>query len=202
MPQNENSIVIIFPSTVYVNFTAEMPKLFAVTGSGGVVEFFRYMDGKTPRIKFNLPISDTYSCNVPFAIVKIIPVEIPPLPSLPPPERDRYKGDPQFVYDPSWTVSPASNFTEEGLIIHGPEWMKLIPPIRLFIDLHEVGHFFYKTEEYCDLYAFVNFMRMGYNKSTAYYALSKVLKASPGQVARLKTIFSTITKTDGEFSPE
>lgn len=147
-------------------------------------------------------MSDTYTCNVPFAIVKIVPVEIPALPSLPPPERDRYKGEPTIVYDPNWLVSPASNFTDDNLIVHGPAWMAYIPPIRLFIDLHEVGHFFYKTEEYCDEYAFVNFMRMGYNRSTAYYALAKVLKRSPQAVGRIKTIFQTIQKTTGEFSPE
>lgn len=198
----ESSIHITSPSTVYISFPEEMPKLFVVTGSSGIVEYFRYLDGKTPRMKFNLPESDNYTTNVPVSVVKIVPVEIPPLPSLPPPERDRYRGEPRIVYEPTWTISPASNFTEENLIVHGPGWKKLIPPIRLFIDLHEVGHFFYKTEEYCDLYAFVNFMRMGFNRSTAYYALDKVLKRSPQAMNRIKTIFQTIAKSTGEFSPE
>lgn len=201
MPQG-NNISIVFPSTVYIRFTNEMPKLFVVSFVDGQVEYFRHTDGKTPMIKFNLPNQGQYQCNVPFSIVKIVPVEIPQLPSLPPAERDRYKGDPTIVYDPSWTVSPASNFTDQNIIVHGPEWMKQIPPIRLFIDLHEVGHFFYKTEEYCDMFAFVNFMRMGYNRSTAYYALSNVLKSSPQNVSRIKSIFKGIQKSTGEFSPE
>ena len=198
----ENSIVILSPSTVYISFTEEMPKLFLVCGSSGETEYFRYLDGKTPRMKFNLVVPDTYSCSAPFEIVKIVPVEIPPMPSLPPPERNRYKGEPDIIYDPDWTESPASCFTDENVIIHGPAWAELIPPIRLFIDLHEVGHFFYKTEEYCDLFAFVNFMRMGYNRSTAYYSLSKVLRVSDQSIERIKSISKTIQKATGEFSAE
>lgn len=197
------NITVSSPQTIYVSFPAEMPKCFVVTGSNGIVEYFRYMDGKTPRMKFNLPVSDIYTTNVPVVVVKQVPVEIPAnLPNLPPPERDRYNGEPVIVYDANWTTSPASNFTEENVIVHGPGWKALIPPVRLFIDLHEVGHFFYMQEEYCDLYAFVNFLRMGYNKSTAYYALSKVLRRSPQMMDRVRTLFQTIVKTDGEFSPE
>lgn len=202
MPQNINKLSVSSPSTVYISFTGEMPKLFLVYSGKGVVEYFRYLDGKTPRMKFNLVSTDDYTCNVPCEIIKIVPVEIPDLPRLPPAERDRLKGEPDVVYDPSWTVSPASNFTNENTIVCGPAWAALIPPVRLFILLHEQGHFFYMTEEYCDLFAFVSFMRMGYNKSTAYYTLSKVLRKSPQTVARIKTLLQTIQTADGPFQPE
>lgn len=200
--QTENSIVVIVPSTVYISFPSEMPKLFVVYSSDGIAEYFRYMDGKTPRIKFNLPVEDTYTCNVPFDIVKIVTVEIPALPQLPPPERDRYKGEPDIIYDENWTESVASCFTDENIIVHGPAWAALIPPIRIFIDLHEVGHMFYVTEEFCDLFAYVNFMRMGYNRSTAFFSLSKVLKQSEQSVNRIRSITDVIKKTTGEFSSE
>lgn len=179
-----------------------MPHLLVVWGSNGVSEYFRHLDGKTPRIKFNLPVSDQYTCNVPFDIVKIVSVEIPPLPSLPKANRDRLKGEPTIIYDENWNESTASNFTNDGIIVHGPNWKKLIPPIRLFIDLHEIGHFFYQEEENCDLYAFVNFMRLGYNRSTAYYALTSVLGRNPEALKRIKTIFQTIQKSTGSFSPQ
>ena len=179
-----------------------MPHLFTVCMSSGVVEYFRHMDGKTPRMKFNLVRPDTYTTSVPVNVLKIVPVEIPKLPELPQPERDRYAGEPKTIYDPSWTMSPASIFTDENLIVHGPQWKEQIPPIRLFIDLHEIGHCFYRTEEYCDLYAFVNFMRMGYNRSTAYYALAKVLRVSAQNISRLRNITSNIQTTTGAFSPE
>lgn len=202
MPQNTSKLSITSPSTVYISFTGEMPKLFLVYSGNGVVEYFRYLDGRTPRMKFNLVETDDYTCNVPCDIIKIVPVEIPKLPILPPAERDRYKGDPEIILDANWTVSPASNFTQDNVIVCGPAWMALIPPVRLFILLHEGGHFFYATEEYCDLFAFVSFMRMGYNKSTAFYTLSKVLRKSPQTIDRIKTLLQTIQTTDGPFSPE
>lgn len=194
-------IQISRPSTVYVAFTETLPHLFEVYMSNGIVEYFRHLDGMTPRIKFNLVIPDTYATNVPVQVIKIVAAEIPNLPTLPPAERDRYVGDPEMIYDPNWTESPASNFTDDNIIVHGPGWKAQIPPIRLFIDLHEYGHFFYVTEEYCDLYALVNFLRMGYNRSTAFYALSKVLRTSPRNIARMKFIFDNIEKSTGAFSP-
>lgn len=206
MQANENNITIAFPSTVYIRFTGEMPKLFVITDSSGEVEYFRYMDGKTPRIKFNLPIPGVYYPSVPFEISKVVNVEIPPLPVLPPASRNRYHGKwPDVVYDPSWTISPASIMTDQNLIIHGPLWQAQIPAVGLFIDLHECGHLFYAEEENCDLYAFVNFMLMGYNRSTAYYALDKVLKSTPQNIERIKTMFSTVqkytSKIAGDFDP-
>jgi hypothetical protein len=195
-------IDITGPSTVYIKFADTMPHTFLVYMSNGVVEYFRHMDGKTPRMKFNLVRPDTYTTSVPVEVLKIVGVEIPKLPELPAPERDRYKGEPDTLYDPNWTVSPASIFTDENLIIHGPLWKAQIPPIRFFIDLHEMGHCWYVTEQYCDLYAFVNFLRMGYNRSTAFYALSKVLRSSPANIERLKNILSNIQNTSGAFSPE
>lgn len=199
--QENTNIVAPGACTVYIVFTSVMPKYFCISGKTGV-EYFRYLDGKTPRIKFNIPVPDTYTANVPVSVVKVTDIIVPDLPTLPPAERDRMQGEPEIIYDPTWTVSPASNFTEENVIIHGPAWKALIPPIRLFIDLHEIGHFFYRTEEYCDLYAYVNFMRMGYNRSTAFYSLSNVLRRNEQSMNRLKSIFSTIEKTTGEFSPE
>src|SRR5882757_11215038 len=135
----KNSITIKEPSTVYVSFPETMPKLFVLTSQNGIPEYFRYTDGKTPRIKFNVPIEGAYTTNVPIDVVKMESIEIPTnLPVLPDPQRDRLKGDPTIVYDETWTGSPASNFTQDGLIIHGPAWKSLIPPMRLFIDLHEV----------------------------------------------------------------
>lgn len=200
----ENKISVTEPSTVYISFGANMPKLFAISNiNTGVGEYFRYTDGKTPRIKFNVPIPGDYATNVPVTITKIVSIEIPTnLPVLPTAQRDRLKGDPTVIYDPGWTTSPASNFTQENLIVHGPVWKGLIPPMRLFIDLHEVGHFFYLDEDKCDLYALVNFLRMGYNKSTAYYALSNILRRTPQAVDRMKKLFTAISKADGPFQPE
>lgn len=197
------SIVINSASTVYVKFTGTLPNRFVVTDSYGEVEYFRHLDGRTPRIKFNLPDPGRYVGNTDLDIVKIVPIEIPDdLPVLPPAERDRWTLNPVIIYDENWTESPASNFTLDGVIMHGPAYAAMIRPIRIFIDLHEKGHYFYCTEEYCDLYAFVNFIRMGYNRSTAYYALSKVLHRTSQGIARMNAMMRSIIQTTGDFSPE
>lgn len=197
------SIKISDPSTVYIKFTGTLPAIFVLTDDYDNVEYFRYLDGHTPRIKFNVPESGNYLGNTDFEIVKIVPIEIPGiLPTLPPAERDRWTANPVIIYDENWTESPASNFTFDGVIMHGPAYAAMIKPIRIFIDLHEKGHYFYCTEEYCDLYALVNFLRMGYNRSTAYYALSKVLNRTSQGIARIDFLMKNIIQTTGEFSPQ
>lgn len=52
---------------------------------------------------------------------------------------------------------------------------------RLFILFHEIGHYRYKTEHYCDLYAAAQMLKLGYN---------------PSQIARLP--FSTLNNQTDE----
>lgn len=191
-----------YPCTVYIHFSDALPNLFVLTNGRDEVEFFRRLDGHTPRIKFNMPDAGRFTGNTDFRVEKISPIEIPPfLPTLPPPERDRWIDNPEFIYDPEHTISPASNYTMDGVIVHGPAFMDFPRPIRVFIDLHELGHFFYCTEEYCDLYAFVNFLRMGYNRSTAYYALSDVLHRSSQGIDRVNKMMKSILDATGNFKP-
>ena len=71
--------------------------------------------------------------------------------------------------------TPARNFTGKGLIEVGEKFYKYPYAVRVFILLHELGHFYYKDESLCDLFAAKNFINWGYNNSTAFYALSQVL---------------------------
>lgn len=191
------SINIDFPSTVYIQFTGVMPKLFVLRDGSGDVHYFRYLNGSIPRIKFNMPIAGMYTTDNEIQVVKIVPIEIPDnLPTLPPAERDRLKPV-TFVFNPNLKFTASIN-THTGIIEHGPKYMGLIKPVQIFIDEHEKGHMFYKTEEKCDLFALVNFIRMGYNESTAYYALSSVIKKSPEQMKRVKDMFNNLDKS---FSP-
>lgn len=200
MPQR---IVINSPSSVYVRFSAEMPKLFVILDSSGDVHYFRYMDGATPRIKFRMPVIGVYSSETPVDIVKIVPIEIPKSvlsPTLPPAERDRWKPV-TFRYNPDLGTVARIN-TGTGLIEHGPRYKSLIKPIQVFIDEHEKAHMFYLSEEKCDLMALINFVRMGYNESTAYYALSMVLKKSPEQMDRAKEMYKNISSgMQNNFNP-
>jgi hypothetical protein len=174
-----------------------MPNLFLLNHSDGEGYYFRYLDGKTPRIKFNVPDRGSYIANAPFEVVKICPIEIPDhFPMLPPADRDRWK-DVKEVFNPdmdSQTTTPIRIYTESGVIEYGKRFLDYIKPIQEFLKFHEKGHLFYTNEEYCDMYALINFIRLGYNQSTAYYALSHILSRSPENIKRMKTLFNNIQK--------
>lgn len=184
------------PSTVYIYFRKGTPKMFNLYDSNGKLYYFRYTDGKVPRIKFNIPDSGVYNGDIDFEITKIVPIEVPEkLPKLPPAERDRLRNE-VIKFNPDLTNTPVRIFTEKkpALIETSKEFYQYPNPIKLFLLLHEKGHQFYKTEEYCDLYSLVNFIRMGYNPSQGYYSLIKILKRSKPNVDRIKNMMKSITQ--------
>jgi len=182
------------PCTLYIKFLEQIPKVFTFGNpETGEVFFFRHLYSNIPRIKFNVPIPGNYEANVPFEIVKETPIEIPllGLPVLPAATRKRWTNSIDVQFNPTLGTL-ARNFTEIGLIEVGPRYNQLIQPIKRFILLHEMGHFFYDSEFDCDLYALVNFIREGYNVSTAYYSLEHYLMRSSQQIDRVKSLFSKI----------
>jgi hypothetical protein len=183
------------PCSVYIKFTYTTPQRFALTNEYGKVYYFRILNGKYPRIKFNILHPGTYTGNVPFEVTKIGSVEYPEtLPALPEPDRNRFK---PFKIVDNFTLngSPARIFTGEGIIERGRSFYDLPEPIRVFILLHEVGHFHYSKEEDADLFALVHYLKMGYNRSMAFYALSQVLKKSDRNLNRLRELLRNIQKT-------
>lgn len=194
-------MIIPNPSTLYIRFLNEIPKVFQFGTTSGELVYFRNVYGTIPRIKFNVPIPGDYVGNVPFDIVRIAPIEIPvlSLPVLPPANRDRWPENLQFVYNPNLDTV-ARNWTNDGIVELGPRFYKLTKAQQEFIKLHEQGHFLYSGEEDCDLFALVNFVRMGYNLSTAYYTLQNDLSKSTQQVQRLKSMFDNISHIQ-KFNP-
>lgn len=189
------------PCSVYIVFTEYPPKLFELFDNEGRLYYFRYLDGRTSRIKFNIPDKGFYTSDVPFRVDKIKNIEIPEkLPVLPEAERDRLKPV-EVVYNPELENTPARIFTDTGVIEVGRRFDGLPQPIKLFLLLHEQGHLFYKSEEKCDLFALVNFLRMGYNRSTGYYALAQILRRSRQNIDRVKNIFDNIEQYTGAFDP-
>lgn len=208
------------PSTVYIAFDT-VPNVFKLFHEKYGLYHFRHLEGKYPRIKFNLPHVGNYYSKTPFKVLKVVPIEIPDrLPELPPYERNDIK-DFSIVNNFDLSGSPARMFRKEGIIELGQNFYRMPKPIRMFILLHEVGHFFYgltdadyqkaekmgdlagrnylnekraRSEEKCDLFALVNYAQFGYNLSMAFYALSKLLSKSPANVNRLKSLFNNIKK--------
>lgn len=186
------------PSTVYIQFCDFMPRTFSLISITANEEYYcRYLDGKTPRIKFNVPDPGIYSILVPVKIVKIVPIEIPDkMPVLPPANRDRWQPIKEW-YNPEMdklTTTPIRIYSNEGIIEYGDRFKSMVTPIRKFLMLHEYGHMFYVEEENCDLYALVNFINQGYNQSTAYTALSGILGRSNSKVDRLRSLLNNIQK--------
>lgn len=211
------------PSTIYLSFPNGVPNTFKVYSDQHGLYFFRQLKGLTPRIKFNVCHAGNYKFNVPVKIEKVANIEIPSdLPGLPPYERQDIK-DFVIVDNPNIpNGSPARVFVKEGRIERGRTFYNLIKPVRVFVLLHEIGHFFYgitqadidkansmgaaEGEKYlrekrndsemkCDLFALIQFLRFGYNRSTAFYSLATVLNKSPDNVRRIKELLNNIQKT-------
>jgi len=179
-----------------VRFTEYMPHRFLLNSiSDNECYYFRYLDGNTPRIKFNVPDPGCYEPDAPIEVVKAVDIEIPTnYPVLPPANRDRLKPV-SYYYNPEMdkeTMTPIRIYTEPGVIEYGDKFLSYISPIQKFLTLHEYGHFFYIEEENCDLYALVNFCRSGYNQSTALYALSHILGRSKENIERIRSLFNNI----------
>lgn len=197
-------IKIDSPSTLFVQFVGALPKYFCLCDAKNQPYYFRWMDGRTPRIKFNMPDSGVYTPNHEITVYKQTPIQTPDrYPTLPPCERNRWK-ESNFSVNPNLKGTPAQIFTEIGEIVVSPQFFTYPPPVRFFLLLHEEGHYLYKTEEYCDLYALVQFLRRGYNESTAYYTLDKILSRTPANLDRLKYLFTQISATsanNSQFTP-
>ena len=182
------------PGCFYIEFTNNNNRYFELRDATGSIAHFRYVSG-IPRIKFNMIHTGVYFSNLPFKLLKLGPVEIPTrLPELPPAQRDRWK-ETVFAYNPELSGTPVRIFTETGLVEYGSAFLTYPPPIRMFLLLHEVGHYFYLDESACDLWAMVNYLRMGYNRSMAYYALSHVLSRSNDNIQRIRNMFNNIQFT-------
>lgn len=181
------------PETIFVKFNSPYPKKFEVYRDNELY-FERFLDGNTSNIKFNIPNNGNYYFNVPVKEIKRTNIIIPNLGiSLPPYERNRIK-DFTIVTNRSLKGSPLRIFTNEGIIERGERFFNYPKPMRVFLMLHEVSHFYYKTEKYCDLMALVMFVDMGYNISTAMYCLTNILSQHPTNDERIMYIYNNLKK--------
>jgi hypothetical protein len=192
------------PCTVFVRFVHELPLKFVLINEQGKVYYFRYLDGKTPRIKFNILDAGYYDSNVPFEVVKKTEIEKPfNLPSLPTPDRERRK---DFLVTENFSLvnTPARIFTQgyDGksapVIELSSKFSDYPKAIQDFIFFHEQGHLMYSKEEDADVYALVKCLQKGHNRSMCFYALSHILKKSPANMERLKSLLNNIQKTQTE----
>lgn len=84
-------------------------------------------------------------------------------------------------------------YSKKPIIAFNPKIMRsLDQPTRVFVGLHEAAHYFTTNEEKADKWATIQFLNLGYNLSSAEYALINALKRSPGNVKRMMEQFKTL----------
>lgn len=113
--------------------------------------------------EFNLP-EGVYTVEAGKISKRVNPVEFNKLP-LPKPER--YKRDNPEHFEIVFTDNPNKctvDWTSKQ-IIYDNQFKQSELPIITFIYFHEIGHRFYKTEQYCDNYAYNRMLDAGYNPS-------------------------------------
>ncbi len=184
------------PSTLFIKFF-EPTDYFDLRDSRGRLYYYRYLPNGTKEIKVNVPDKGLYyfnnDCQIEEKSLQIVDGIY--LVKLPKQERHREK-EVAVKYDHNQTDSPAIIYTDLGLIVTGTKFLELPIPMRIFVLLHEKGHLKYATEKYCDLYAFVEFVKMGYNPSTAIYCLTDILKQKPGKDERINFLFQTMVDAE------
>lgn len=138
-------------------------KIFDVNGN----LFYIFKKNKdNEKTKFNLPAGVFYTENNLIKLPKKIKykkIELPKpqvLKKMP----EKFK----IIY--SANPNKCTVFIDKGLIVFDNFFKTVFPFVRYFILLHELGHYFYKTEKFCDLFAAKNMLERGYNPSQIYFA--------------------------------
>jgi len=143
-------------------------------------------------LRFNLPLG-IYRYNGSF-IKLSSPIPINSV-SLPPRERNIANGK---IYKIIFGDNPhkCTIFYEPGIILFDSQFLNAPLYIKYGIYFHELGHHFYKTEKYADLYAAKKMLEYGFNPSqvgrVSLEALSK-----PESMERKVTMINELTKNKG-----
>lgn len=168
---------------------------FTITDEKGRIYFYRLLPNGCKNFKVNIPDPGVYNFSVD-AVIKEKPlIVIPEVFKIRLPKRERNRDKNYFIeHDPNQIESPAIIYTDIGRIVTGKKFKELPIPMRIFVLLHEIGHFRYSTEKFCDLYAAIEFIKLGYNPSTAIYCLTDVLRNSAGKNERINYVFNLFLK--------
>jgi hypothetical protein len=109
------------------------------------------------------------------------------LPQLPPKERNKKVPNTlQIVYGNN--PHKASIYFDLNKIFIDNSIKNLSKPQKRHIILHEIAHYYYKTEQYCDLWAAREMLKAGYNPSQVFFSVYGTLSNSPDSVNRKEFI--------------
>lgn len=139
--------------------------IILITDSRG--NTFYYMENeKCDRVAFNL-IAGEYNTTS-----EISPLQRPleyVLPNLPRPERWMRVPD-NFDVEFTPNKNKASVNLWDGLAFVDNDYSEGDTPQLIFLQYHELGHYYYKTEWKCDVFAAYQMIKRGFNPSQCYYA--------------------------------
>lgn len=181
-----NKLNIVKPSTVYLTAANSGPVKIYTNG-----KLYAEKNTTGGKFKINLPVPAVYSfTGVPLKLQKIGPLEIVNKTiELPTPDRNKEVGLEGIFFDDS-SNSPARIYTNEKTILVNKKFFEYPIEVRMFILLHEIGHFFYTEEWKCDTFAAYHFLKMGFNPSQAFESLAGVLHPSERNDERIKNIYN------------
>lgn len=170
-----------------------LPDFLEIRNEAGKVFYVRYLKAGYNTIKININKKGTYTANF-SATVEVKPLEISKtIDFLPEKERD-LKTD-LNILGKTLERTPARIYAHYGVIEYDKDKFAALPiPFKVFILLHEIGHFFYVTEWKADLFALYHFSRLGYNPSNAFYCLSAILNEpnNEQQHERIQNLYNAI----------
>ena len=159
----------------------------------GKVYYIRHLTEGYNEIKININRTGNYTANFNATATKQPLQIINAVDTLPEKERD-LKTELNFI-GKNLDRTPARIYANFGVIEYDKKKFASYPiPFKVFILLHEIGHFFYTTEWKCDIFALYHFTRLGYNASNAFYCLSTILNDpnNTEQHDRIKNLFNAI----------
>lgn len=149
------------------------------------VDLFYFKDPKKLPFHFNLPRGVYYTNNT----LKETQARRYKLPMLP--AKERHKKIPnnlEIVYGNN--PHKASIYFEKHMILLDYGIKKLSKPQKTNIILHELAHYYYKTEKYCDLWAAREMLVQGYNPSQIFFSIYGTLNNSDTSLERKEFILT------------
>ena len=150
---------------------------------------FYFFDSK-PGFIFNLPAGIYWTVS---EIEKAKRPKVFYVPSLPIPEQKNAKLPSDLKIVIGENPHKASVWTKKNVVLLDHELFEIHPKPRIvYIFLHELGHYFYKTEWKADLFAAVYMLKKGYNPSQVFDASRNSLSAK--NYKRIEKTFKNLQK--------
>jgi hypothetical protein len=88
-----------------------------------------------------------------------------------------------------------SIYYELGLIVFDPEFFNSLNKFQhYFVCAHEIGHYFYKTEKYCDLFSAKKMIQNGYNATQILAGCDITLSNTASSIERKNYLLKHLKK--------